>query len=132
MSYNCNLGVYDNENPIQLDWNLILSNSSRTTLEFIENANPVQLDWNRILSNSPQTVLEYINAIQEPQNVLKNPIDIDVPATSDQDQCCVCLNSKKIMVFKGCGHLCVCNSCSNNLSTCPICRRKSSTMRIFY
>ncbi|GLC35811.1 hypothetical protein PLESTB_000496700 [Pleodorina starrii] len=45
--------------------------------------------------------------------------------------CVVCLDRDSDVVFSGCGHMCVCNSCSGNLTKCPICRVGSRTIRVY-
>lgn len=36
--------------------------------------------------------------------------------------CCVCMDADKDTVLMPCKHLCVCESCSHDIRTCPLCR----------
>eukprot|EP00756_Hemistasia_phaeocysticola_P005904 Hpha_TRINITY_DN13563_c0_g2::TRINITY_DN13563_c0_g2_i1::g.111558::m.111558 len=38
-------------------------------------------------------------------------------------QCCVCMDADKDTVLMPCRHLCVCESCSRDVMTCPLCRK---------
>jgi hypothetical protein len=58
--------------------------------------------------------------------------DIDTPATSNTDQCIACMDKRKIILFKDCGHLCLCNGCSYKISECPMCKKISEKIRVFY
>jgi hypothetical protein len=44
----------------------------------------------------------------------------------DKDSCCVCLDAPKQFVFGPCGHVCVCETCANEVmqtaKECPMCR----------
>jgi hypothetical protein len=49
----------------------------------------------------------------------------------DKDCCCVCLDAPKQFVFGPCGHLCVCETCANEVmetaKECPMCRTPALT-----
>lgn len=45
--------------------------------------------------------------------------------TEDND-CKICFVAKIDVVLTPCGHLVVCNECSNGLNSCPICRQHVS------
>lgn len=50
----------------------------------------------------------------------------------DDKLCVVCLDNKKQYAIVPCGHLCVCQPCSQQLVFCPICRlEKEDALRIF-
>ncbi|CAM6101627.1 unnamed protein product [Calypogeia fissa] len=44
--------------------------------------------------------------------------------TSMPDLCVICLEQDYNAVFVPCGHMCCCTSCSAQLSSCPLCRRR--------
>ena len=47
--------------------------------------------------------------------------------------CVVCLEDPTNVVFKKCGHLCVCSGCVHRLKNrCPLCRRSSGTLRVYH
>ena len=39
----------------------------------------------------------------------------DLPATSEEDKCNICMTNKKIIGFFPCGHVGICNSCCKNI-----------------
>lgn len=47
------------------------------------------------------------------------------------DLCIACVTNPKDHAFVKCGHLCVCESCAVRLEACPVCRKKSNTIKIF-
>jgi hypothetical protein len=55
----------------------------------------------------------------------------------DKDCCCVCLDAPKQFVFGPCGHLCVCETCANEVmetaKECPMCRTPALTaFKVFW
>ncbi|XP_043575814.1 E3 ubiquitin-protein ligase LRSAM1 isoform X3 [Chiloscyllium plagiosum] len=40
-----------------------------------------------------------------------------------QLECVVCLEQESQMIFLPCGHVCCCQTCGTELSTCPLCRK---------
>ncbi|XP_060697267.1 E3 ubiquitin-protein ligase LRSAM1 isoform X2 [Hemiscyllium ocellatum] len=40
-----------------------------------------------------------------------------------QSECVVCLERESQMIFLPCGHVCCCQTCGAELSTCPLCRK---------
>ena len=42
----------------------------------------------------------------------------------EKAQCVVCMSKPKSIVFYPCKHKCVCETCSQRMSQCPICRAK--------
>ena len=48
-------------------------------------------------------------------------------------QCVCCWDRASTVALRPCGHVCVCDECSGNTQSCPLCRTKVSTaMRIFF
>lgn len=64
------------------------------------------------------------NKIQEVRKTEPNNSSKD---DSSKDDCVVCLDQTKSMVFVPCGHLACCEKCANVQQTCPICRSIVST-----
>jgi len=48
----------------------------------------------------------------------------DTPAKTEEEQCVVCLDNKKVVLIYPCGHMCVCIRCSTKVKDCPVCRKK--------
>lgn len=76
-------------------------------------------------------------------STMKNELNInpnthnkkDDNENNDQELCCICLNNKKDMVIKKCGHVCMCKNCSLNINKCPMCRinfASEDLLKIFY
>jgi hypothetical protein len=42
-------------------------------------------------------------------------------------ECVICKDHHRSIVFVPCGHLCSCESCSQNLTECPVCRAAFAT-----
>ncbi len=65
------------------------------------------------------------------KSLIKNIDDIsNIPAKIYAlDDCCICLDAPCDIVIVDCGHLCMCEDCSNiyNKSNCPICRGNISS-----
>ena len=54
------------------------------------------------------------------------------PPDDDREHtCAVCMDRQPNTVFPACGHMCVCVRCAIGLTSCPICRRRSSAIRIY-
>ena len=52
---------------------------------------------------------------------------------SDQHSCVICLDEKSNMTFIPCGHVATCETCSNNVQLCPICRQTiASRLKLFF
>ncbi len=60
----------------------------------------------------------------------------DVPASSPQEQCVVCMDSLRKVAFFPCGHRCCCIACANHVRTsrpeCPLCRAHISNMAVVF
>lgn len=52
---------------------------------------------------------------------------LDGPTTS---KCVVCTELDATHCFNLCGHMCMCGLCSGKLTSCPLCRRKGSLLRV--
>ena len=58
----------------------------------------------------------------------------DVFLCSDDDACMICCTEKKCMVFIPCGHLCMCDNCSDKYTDdkCIVCRKEFSVPHKIY
>ncbi|NXX82033.1 LRSM1 ligase, partial [Urocolius indicus] len=74
-----------------------------------------------------------VPAAPEPSAPLEQPTSPVAPtAPLLQPECVVCMEQETQMVFLPCGHVCCCQSCSEKLHTCPLCRRDvAQRIRIF-
>ncbi|XP_061867343.1 E3 ubiquitin-protein ligase LRSAM1 isoform X2 [Colius striatus] len=71
-----------------------------------------------------------VPAAPEPSAPLEQPTAPTAPLL--QPECVVCMEQETQMVFLPCGHVCCCQSCSQKLHTCPLCRRDiAQRIRIF-
>jgi hypothetical protein len=54
-----------------------------------------------------------------------------VAKDNEADQCCVCMDEKRCVMFEPCNHMCTCQNCCA-LEECPLCRTAvSSTTRVY-
>lgn len=57
------------------------------------------------------------------------PVKPDQPAYNDtrtdlhHEQCSICMENKRCVLFASCGHIVSCWSCSADLRDCPLCRK---------
>ena len=59
---------------------------------------------------------EKILIVNEESSIIKIHTD------EDSNECIICMDSEKQIVFDPCGHLYSCNNCSLKVTKCPICR----------
>lgn len=66
------------------------------------------------------------------ETLMKLP-EAPLPKNDDDDSrlCVVCMDRNKTHVFTSCGHACVCEACSSNIDTCPLCRTKGKCIKLF-
>eukprot|EP00301_Raphidiophrys_heterophryoidea_P010574 c15746_g1_i1.p1 GENE.c15746_g1_i1~~c15746_g1_i1.p1 ORF type:complete len:214 (+),score=50.53 c15746_g1_i1:83-724(+) len=48
----------------------------------------------------------------------------------DSKICIICLDRPREMVFRKCGHMCLCHKCCKRMRRCPICQRKGKAVRV--
>jgi len=48
------------------------------------------------------------------------------PSKRGSDECVVCLEGEKVVLFSSCLHLVCCKSCAEKLTNCPMCRKEIS------
>lgn len=51
---------------------------------------------------------------------------IKIHTDENMDDCIICMDNKKEIVFMTCGHFYTCNECSLKVNKCPICRNMIS------
>ena len=92
-------------------------------------------ELNRNLLNEFNLVGDLENVLPDLNNVIEDGTIVDdtesntepnteIPDTTADllvPKCSVCLENNSAIIFN-CGHMCTCNSCSQMLSNCPICR----------
>ena len=49
-----------------------------------------------------------------------------------ENQCSICLDNKKCMLFSPCNHVSSCHRCSKKIKMCPICREAIKDSIIIY
>jgi hypothetical protein len=64
-----------------------------------------------------KTIREEVKKLTEEIEAMKQKVD------RHETLCVICLRDQKDCVFLPCGHLYTCMKCSENLPTCPICRK---------
>ena len=40
----------------------------------------------------------------------------------DENECCICMDATRQLVFLPCGHVCTCRNCGEPVVNCPLCR----------
>jgi len=45
--------------------------------------------------------------------------------------CISCAEKQRETVFRGCGHMCLCEGCSRNMKECPICHQRGKAIKVF-
>jgi hypothetical protein len=73
-----------------------------------------------------KTIREEVKKLTEEIEAMKQKVD------RCETLCIICLRNQKNCVFLPCGHLYTCMKCSENLPTCPICRKNvKQKVRVF-
>ncbi|XP_014807846.1 PREDICTED: E3 ubiquitin-protein ligase LRSAM1 isoform X3 [Calidris pugnax] len=85
-----------------------------------------------------RTVDAEVPAAPEPSAPLEEPPSPAVPTAppllwdEKKSECVVCMEQETQAVFLPCGHVCCCQTCSQQLHACPLCRRDiTQRIRIF-
>ncbi|KAM9271577.1 E3 ubiquitin-protein ligase LRSAM1 isoform 2-T2 [Morus bassanus] len=86
-----------------------------------------------------RTVDAEVPAAPEPSAPFEEPPSPVVPMAlplhwdEKKSECIVCMEQETQMVFLPCGHVCCCQTCSEQLHTCPLCRKDiTQRIRIFH
>ena len=78
----------------------------------------------------------YLKKVFSAPIIPPQPHPIDEPTTDIAQQCIVCLENKRKVVFENCGHLQTCIKCSEEIkrrnNRCPSCRADIGNIRIVY
>ncbi len=76
-----------------------------------------------------QKMMEYNDGKIVYKEISKIP---DETSNVSEEQCLICCDNKKCIVFLPCKHLSLCGKCSVDLKQCPVCRSDiNESMRIF-
>ncbi|XP_044309030.1 E3 ubiquitin-protein ligase LRSAM1 isoform X2 [Varanus komodoensis] len=78
-----------------------------------------------------QTIPELLKPTEEVEpsapGLNEEPVRTKVPSAPPPEEhrceCVVCMEQEAQVVFLNCGHVCCCQTCSEALSTCPLCRK---------
>ena len=75
------------------------------------------------IKNITKETADQLTANSQSSNCVQNNKPNNI-YSSDSEECVVCLENKKNVIFSPCGHYYCCDECYNNLPTkkCPICR----------
>uniref|UniRef100_A0A8C3JGH2 Leucine rich repeat and sterile alpha motif containing 1 n=1 Tax=Calidris pygmaea TaxID=425635 RepID=A0A8C3JGH2_9CHAR len=86
-----------------------------------------------------RTVDAEVPAAPEPSAPLEEPPSPAVPTApplrwdEKKSECVVCMEQETQVVFLPCGHVCCCQTCSQHLHACPLCRKDiTQRIRIFH
>lgn len=74
-----------------------------------------------------ETIPELVKPTEEPEPPASELSDAEGPSApplvEQLCECVVCMEREAQMVFLSCGHVCCCQTCSEALHTCPLCRK---------
>ncbi|XP_026715947.1 E3 ubiquitin-protein ligase LRSAM1 isoform X2 [Athene cunicularia] len=80
-----------------------------------------------------------VPAAPEPSAPFEEPLSPAVPTApplqwdQKKSECVVCMEQETQMIFLPCGHVCCCQTCCQQLLTCPLCRKDiAQRIRIFH
>ena len=67
---------------------------------------------------------------EEEEESEEEPI-INIEKSFKSYECIICLTNLPNVLFRNCGHLCICEECGKmkSLNTCPVCKTKSTIRR---
>eukprot|EP00301_Raphidiophrys_heterophryoidea_P022427 c6585_g1_i2.p3 GENE.c6585_g1_i2~~c6585_g1_i2.p3 ORF type:complete len:113 (+),score=21.00 c6585_g1_i2:354-692(+) len=51
---------------------------------------------------------------------------------NDDKLCIACVDRPREMVFRKCGHMCLCAQCCKKMNRCPICQRKGHAVKVLF
>jgi hypothetical protein len=60
---------------------------------------------------------------QDPPLKPAQPAHNDTRTDVQHEQCSICMENKRCVLFSSCGHIVSCWSCSADLHECPLCRK---------
>ena len=107
------------------DWSISLSNYLRNEIEnMYEDDDFLYTNNNVKLIVMAQEVL-YLEKNKHNKKINKNK-------TYKIKECVICLINSPNVLFCDCGHICVCEKCSEikHFDTCPICKTENTILRI--
>ena len=74
----------------------------------------------------PSPVAPTAPPLSEPQT------EAEAEEIDENEECCICMDKRRSIVFLPCGHVCVCNTCAKDLIQCPLCRVQIQQKIIIY
>ena len=60
--------------------------------------------------------------IENPEEIKVDLTNIKIHTDEETQDCIICMDNIKQIVFDPCGHFYTCDRCSNKVTICPICR----------
>lgn len=106
-----------------------LKNKVRELKQSVESLKKTETECGDVLRKlelENKIATEKFNELQATSNHLSKPDELD-------NQCKICLEARCDVVFTPCGHVCSCKNCASQLSRkCPICRKVSKKVNLFY
>eukprot|EP00301_Raphidiophrys_heterophryoidea_P027771 c9817_g1_i3.p1 GENE.c9817_g1_i3~~c9817_g1_i3.p1 ORF type:complete len:154 (+),score=25.42 c9817_g1_i3:291-752(+) len=100
-------------------------------------------------SNSNSNATQQINTKHSSTSTQQNPVQgTEIPdvlpagpsvptspdmSTMDPKICIACLERRRVMVFRKCGHMCLCEECFHrmNVKQCPVCQKRGKAVKVF-
>ncbi len=78
------------------------------------------------LQNESDLLNKMRYSLQNERDLLNKEMEIYRMFKSDCKKeihaCCICMDEKKNVLFRKCGHICCCQNCYKKIDQCPICR----------
>lgn len=66
-------------------------------------------------------------------NIQAPPHPANFPSPPEDDKiCCVCSDKSVEIMFLDCRHICACSECAVDLIQCPICRKVTEKVKVFF
>ncbi|KAM9370853.1 E3 ubiquitin-protein ligase LRSAM1 [Phaethornis superciliosus] len=138
--------------PVFAHHRLSLQVLSTMTASDLEKIGVVEAGLQRAIPRRAQEILAVTKTIPE----LMKTVDTEIPAAPEpsapfeelpspvvptapplqqemKSECVVCMEQETQMIFLPCGHVCCCQTCCEQLLTCPLCRKDiTQRIRIFH
>jgi hypothetical protein len=108
-----------------IDWIHNLRDEKNWLINLNKQKEPYKYEWDTIPFHQLRVVTAVAHTIPEPEP----PAPKDTCTSVEHEQCKICLDNKRCVLFDPCGHIVSCWSCSGGLNTCPLCR-EAVTKRI--
>ena len=100
-------------------------NNKENTIEMYINKNGHFSNYkNTIITDD---IIKYINLMTN-----KNLIPYKEKNENENQNCIICLKQYPNITFISCGHICLCDKCSQKINKCPICRSNGDKIKLYY